>query len=268
MQVLASLGRPDYRFGMSKQAFGGWAWLEDTGGNLTARQRVDMLPPLLRSFQRFSVDRLRLASRAKPPHSLGAEDLWPTLPDSRLCREADAEARDLQSASLVNHGYRTWVFGTSLARIDGVNLDPELFFGAALLHDVGLDHIETDRCFTHRSAVSTRTVAERAGRSEKDALVMMDGIAHHITPGIRLEDSTCGFYLQAGAMVDLAGIRAWELPSELRARTHQTYARNEVHKVVSACWRAEAKAVPAGRASFLDTWGGFSKMVRWFPVEG
>lgn len=76
-----------------------------------------------------------------------------------------------------------------------------------------------------------------------------------------------GFYLQAGAMADLAGLRAWQLPADFRARALQTFPREEIHRVVSSCWHAEAKAVPGGRAHFADTWGGFSRIVRWFPVS-
>lgn len=249
------------------RAVGSWKWLEETGGNLTARDKARLLPALAGTFGRFTTDRLRLALGASVRHSFGAEELWPEAPDSRLSREAEQEGRELQSTAVVNHGYRTWVFGRALARIDGAELDPELFHAGALLHDVGLEHIEPDRCFTHRSALAAKTAAKRAEVSEDRALSMMDGIGMHITPGLRAEDSLLGFYLQAGAMADLAGIRAWELPLELRERADRTYARANVHLVLAGCWHAEAKAVPGGRAHFADAWGGFSRIVRLLPIR-
>lgn len=246
---------------------GSWEWLEDTCGRITARERVQLMPKLAGTFGRFTVDRLRLALGASPRHSLGIEELWPEVPDSRLCREAEEEGRELQSVSVLNHGYRTWILGTALARIDGAALDPELFFAGALLHDLGLEHIEPGRCFTYRSALAAREAAVRAEVAADRALYVMDGIGMHITPGLRAEDNLIGFYLQAGAMADLAGIRAWELPAPLRERADRAHARADVGQVLSRCWHAEAKAVPGGRAHLADKWGGFSRIIRWLPIE-
>jgi hypothetical protein len=246
-------------------SIGSWQWLEETGGNLTTRERLSLLPAVARTFVRFSADRLRLAFQVKARHSLSAAELWPREPDSALCREARSEGRELQSEPILQHGYRTWVFGAAFARMDGVDVDLEQLYSSALLHDAGLEHIQPNRCFTHRSASSVRDAALRAGMAENQALPMMDGIAMHITPGLRPESSAIGFYVQAGAMADLAGLRAWELPKDLRTRTYQTYPLEDVHGVLSACWHAEAKAVPKGRASFADRYGAFSRIVRLLP---
>ena len=168
-------------------AMGSWEWLEDTGGRITAGERVKLMPKLAATFGRFTVDRLRLALGASPRHSLGIEELWPEVPDSHLCREAEDEGRELQSVAVLNHGYRTWILGTALARIDGAALDPELFFAGALLHDLGLEHIEPGRCFTYRSALAAREAAVRAEVAADRALSVMDGIGMHITPGLRAE---------------------------------------------------------------------------------
>jgi len=234
---------------------------------MTRGERAASLPSLAGTFGAFTVDRARLALGIKPRHSLSAEELWPTAPDSKLGAEAEAEAEALQSRPMLHHGYRTWVFGTALAKIDGVVLDPELFYAGALVHDVGLEHVQPNRCFTYRSAEAAHAAAVRAGLEESRAVDMMDGITMHISPNLDPEESVLGFYLQAGAMADLAGLRAWELPRDLRARASHGYPRERVHELVSSCWHAEVRAVPGGRAHFAETYGGFSKIVRWFPVE-
>ena len=250
----------------AKPRVGTWDWLTETGGVLTAKERLALVPSLAKTFGQFSFDRLRLAIGVRARHGLSTEDLWPVRPDSQLSRHAEEEARDLQSPAVVNHGYRTWVFGAALAKLDDAMFDPELFHAGSLLHDLGLEHIEPGQCFTRRSAESAEAVAERSGLDRAGALEMMNGIAMHITPGLEYEDSALGFYLQAGAMADLAGLRAWQLPKDLRARADQAYPRQRVHEVLAQCWHAEAKAVPNGRAHFADKWGGFSRIVKWFPV--
>ncbi len=249
-----------------KPELGTWDWLARTGGNLTPAERVSLAPGLIKTFAQFSVDRMRLALKTAPRHSLSTDDLWPVAPDSQLGSHALEEARDLQSHPVVNHGFRTWVFGSALAHIDGADIDPELFYAASLLHDAGIEHVEPNVCFTKRSAESARSAAEQSNVGHDEALQMMTGIGSHITPGLRYETSPLGFYIQAGAMADLAGLRVWELPKDLRSRAGHSYPRNDVHEVLSRCWRAEAKAVPKGRAHFAERWGAFSKLVRWFPV--
>ncbi len=249
-----------------KPPLGSWDWLTETGGVLTPREQLALIPALAGTFGRFSLDRLRLALGARPRHSFGSDDLWPAAPDSQLIRHAEEEARELQSRAVVNHGYRTWICGGALAKLDGAALDPELFHAASLLHDLGLEHLEPGRCFTRRSGESAEAVAERSGLDRADSLAMMNGIAHHITPGLRYEESALGFYLQAGAMADLAGLRTWQLPKKMRARADEMYPREQVHELLARCGHAEAKAVPNGRAHFADKWSGFSRIVRWFPV--
>lgn len=234
---------------------------------MTGRERLSAFPALSRTFGRFTADRARLALALKPRHPWSADDLWPSAPDSKLMEEATDEATTLQSDAMLQHGYRTWVYGAALAHIDGAALDPELFHAGALVHDVGLEHRVKGRCFTYRSAEAAQAAALRAELDEVRTLQMLDGIAMHISSTVDPDESILGYYLQAGAMVDLAGLRAWELPSDLRARAVATYPRHDIHRVVSGCWHAEAKTVPGGRAHFADKYGAFSKIVRWLPVE-
>ncbi len=252
---------------VDRACIGTWEWISETGGRLTAAERIRMVPALLGTFRSFVRDRIRLAASRRPRHGMSVEDLWPAAPDSLLTRHGEEEARELQSTAMLHHGYRTWIFGEALARIDRASLDPELFHVGSLLHDVGLEHIRENQCFTKKSAESAESVAHRGGLSADRTLEMMTGIVMHITPGLAHGDSPLGYYLQAGAMADLVGIRAWELPSELRRRATDLYPRADVHRVLSRCWHAEAKAVPGGRAHFADVYGGFSRIVRWFPTQ-
>lgn len=249
-----------------KAELGSWEWLRETGGSLTARQRFELLPALLRTFGQFVGDRLSLAFGRTRPLSHSVDDLWPVPPDSSICHRAEEEARELQSAPLVNHAYRTWVFGSAFAMLDEARLDPEVFHVGSLLHDAGLESSKEAQCFTYRSAEAAQAVARKAAFDEQRTLQIMNGIANHITPGLRKEQQSIGYYLQAGAMADLLGLRAWELPSELLSRTEERFPRFNAHRELSQRWRAESKAVPLGRAHYAHAWGGFAHLVRLLPV--
>lgn len=249
-----------------KAELGSWEWLCETGGSLTGRQRFELLPGLLRTFGQFVGDRLWLALGRKRPLSYSVDDLWPLAPDSPICHRADEEARELQSAPVVNHAYRTWVFGNALAMLDEVRLDREVFHVGSLLHDAGLESCKEAQCFTYRSAEAAQAVARKVAFDEQRTLQIMNGIANHITPGLSKEDQSVGYYLQVGAMADLMGLRAWELPSELLSRTNERFPRLDAHRELSRRWRAESKAVPSGRAHYAHAWGGFAHIVRFLPL--
>ena len=197
--------------------------------------------------------------------SLSERDLWPIAPDSQFCARAEEKARDLQSGPVVNHGYRTWVFAHALSQIDGAPQDPELVYAGGLLHDAGIEHPVDGECFTKRGAQAALDAASAADLEQTRAHAVADGIGMHFTPGISTEDSPLAYYFQAGAMVDLAGLRAKELPRSLLKRASAEFPRLDVHKAISKCLRIEAKTVPGGRTHFAHRYGGLGHIVRWLP---
>ena len=98
----------------------------------------------LRLFARFVAMDARLW-KSRALRKLGLRrlaDLPPeaiTLPDSRLCRDALELATRTSQPMVRNHAVRTYAFGAALAARTGLRLDREVFFVAAVLHDLGLN---------------------------------------------------------------------------------------------------------------------------------
>lgn len=262
-QGRGKLGRVD---AIVTAQLGTWDWVSATGGALTGRQKLQLVPGLLRTFRDFVGDRLRLALGRRRLLAYDLDELWPVAPDSAFCRRSEEEARDLQSDPVMNHAYRTWIFGNALAVIDEARIDPEVFYAGSLLHDAGLEHIRPGQCFTHRSAEAAQGVALEVGFDSRRTREVMDGIVNHITPGLNAGSQPVSYYLQVGAMADLLGVRTWELPPELRSRAAQQFPRLKAHAQLSQKWREESRAVPKGRAHYAHLWGGFGHLVRLLPV--
>ena len=137
-----------------------------------------------------------------------------TPPTTALAHNAIVACAN-QPAPLIGHCYRTWLIGTALAKLDGRELNPDLFFAAALLHDYGLAHPNPAGDFTLASAECAINCAEMAGLERADTDALADAICTHATIGISPEqDGLYGCYVQWGAMADLAGLRRWELGYE------------------------------------------------------
>ncbi|MGK8553384.1 hypothetical protein [Nocardia gipuzkoensis] len=104
------------------------------------------------------IERIRVATGRVPEGAarLSATDLRP--PDSAFARAAEEAARE-QSKHMEGHGYRTWIYGSALAAIDRVDVDPELFYVACLLHDHGLITNVGGQDFTLRGAARAENAA-------------------------------------------------------------------------------------------------------------
>jgi hypothetical protein len=234
---------------------GGLAWTQQTKGRLTPRERRRLLGHVAAGLGDYAAGRLRAATGRIPPgaRALSAEALTP--PDSTLVRTAEAACSE-QPPSLIGHGYRTWMFGSGLAAVDGVAMDTEQFYVACLLHDYGIAEVVPDEDFTLRSVERLERCARDAGVAPTAVEPAADAITVHATPGADVDtDGALGVYIQAGAMFDLAGLRIGDLTRAYRASVISAHPRDGVTADVAAMIKAEASANPAGRFALLNRCG-------------
>jgi hypothetical protein len=245
---------------------GGLGWTRRTNGALSRRERRHLLGEVVRSQARYMAGRIRLATGRVPSgaREIAFADLRP--PDSAFARAAE-EACAEQPPAVIGHGYRSWAFGSGLATLDRAELDPELFYVACLLHDHGLAHPVAGQDFTLRSAERAERCAQETGVPADAATAIGDAITIHSTPGIdRDRDGTLGFYVQNGAMFDLAGGRADELARSYREDAIAAYPRDGVTAEIGAMVKAEARANPTGRFALLRRCG-FVSLMKLSPLR-
>jgi hypothetical protein len=200
--------------------------------------------------------RVRLALGRHSPRASEVDVASLSPPDSQLAREAEVACEE-QPASIAAHSYRTWMYGVALAAVDGVELDRESFYCAALVHDYGIAPPVSGRDFTLGGAERALRCASAAGLPANDGEVIADAICVHATPGVRLDrDGALGCYVQWGAMVDGAGLRLRDVSKANVEAVLQAHPRGGGFKgELAALIRAEARAVPDGRFALLARWG-------------
>jgi hypothetical protein len=242
-------------------------WVQRTSGRLTAAERRALLRPLARTHAQNAAGRLRLAVGLHPGRNayLPATRLAP--PSSVLTRAAEDCARRVLPVPLLNHSYRTYVFGRALGELEGTDVDTELLFAAALLHDTGLVNPTGTADFTLTSARLAREVAERVGLSTAATDTMLDAITQHYTPGVSIDAGPVAYLLAAGAAVDVVGLRSWELPPATLTEAVREHPRAGFKTVFAEAFRQEAARVPDGRARLLHRYGGFAAAVRFAPFD-
>jgi hypothetical protein len=178
-----------------------------------------------------------------------------------------ARPREARPRAAAGGSYRTWLFGRALAALDRSELDGELFYCGALVHDFGIAQPTRDRDFTLASAERMLACAASAGVASDRAELIADAICVHTTPGVTVErDGSLGCYLQWGAMVDGAGLRMWDVSKENVTEVLRRHPRADFKRQLVALMRAEAAAVPGGRFGLLVRCG-VPLAVRMAPFE-
>jgi hypothetical protein len=240
-------------------------WVQRTSGRLTPAERRALVRPLARSHLQNAVGRVRLALGLHPGRHayLPSHRLVP--PTTVLTRAAERCARRILPGPLLNHSYRTYVFGRALGELDGTDVDTELLYAGALLHDTGLVNPIGEADFTLTSARLARVVAEEVGLSTAATDTLLSAITMHYTPGVTADAGPVAYLLSAGAAVDVVGLRCWELPSATLAEVVREHPRNGFKDAFAQVFRQEAARVPEGRAQLLLRYGAFAAAIRFAP---
>ncbi len=243
------------------------AWVTRTSGHLTADERRALLGPLARTHVSNALGRLRLATGLDSGRRTYVPPARLLPPDSMLARVARDRAADLLPAALLNHSYRTFRFGRALGEIEGLDVDTELLFAGAMLHDTGLVEPPTGADFTLASLRFARTVAQQVGLSASATDTLLTAITMHHTPGVTIDAGPVAYLLSAGAAADVIGFRTWELPPDAIADTLAQHPRADFKNVFAAAFRREAARVPEGRARFLHRYGAFAAAIKLAPFD-
>lgn len=244
------------------------SWVEHTGGGLTARERRSLVRPLASMHASNAAGRLSMLLRINSGRRAQVTDDRRPRPDSALTRAAEALAWRRLSPALLNHSYRVFAFGSALGAIEHLDADRELLFAASMLHDVGLPTPVRHVDFTRASSRVARDVAEEVGLSTAATDVLRTAITLHHSPGVTLAHGPVAYLLSAGAGLDVAGLRSWQLPADVRDAITRDYPRAGFKREFAAAFRAEAARVPRGRAAFLCRYGGFDLAVKTAPFRG
>jgi hypothetical protein len=248
------------------QRLGGLAWARRTGGRLSRAERRHLLAAIAVGQWENAVGRAKLALGRIPDAAARVDLDTFRIPDSKFAREAEAACAELPP-SLEGHSYRTWLFGWALATLDGNTMDEELFYCGALLHDYGIVKPTDNRDFTLGSVDRLLSCASATEVAGERAELLADGICVHTTPGVTVEtDGPIGCYLQWGAMVDGAGLRAWDIAPVTMQEVLRRYPRGDFKRELAEMMRAESAAVPGGRFRLLVRCG-LPLAVRMAPFD-
>ncbi|MGA2008991.1 MAG: HD domain-containing protein [Solirubrobacteraceae bacterium] len=168
-----------------------------------------------------------LADGSATTHDVSMENIAGIrIPDSTLAKDAHELAREHSPDFLLAHVDRTFIFGSLATLAAALNVDEELAYVAAILHDLGLTRrYGGQRRFEIDGAEVARSWARSNGMSADEADHIWHAIALHTSAGIADARSPECALVHWGAGVDVIGLGAENLPPQAVAAVHAAFPR-------------------------------------------
>ncbi|MFD6226950.1 HD domain-containing protein [Streptomyces sp. NPDC060232] len=164
-------------------------------------------------------------------------------PSARAALEIASEYAD---TALLNHSVRSYAFGARYAADHGLDHDEELFYVAALLHDLGLtapfdSHtLPFEEAGGHVARVLTAGLgwpADRRARAEEI-------IVRHMRADVGASEDVESHLLQVGTSADVSGARVAGFDPSFTARLLDAHPRAGFGPVFTALVEDQARRKP------------------------
>jgi len=257
------------RMDASRIGFGTLAWANANGGALSATELVREIAKGTLLILRTAPAQLRQRLGIRNPRAFSYDVHRLPIPDSSIAKQAEELCRDASSPMLANHCLRTYAWGMILAEHDGLRPDPELLYVASLLHDLAL----TDRyrdcapmpCFGARAALLASDWARERGWPDHRCATLADAISLHLNVAVPSTHGPEAQMLQAGAGLDVIGLRHWQLAPETVASVLARYPRRDMKRIATSLFEAESHR--GTRAELLSRWLMFGPLVRYSQFD-
>src|SRR5580704_16478011 len=153
------------------------------------------------------------------------------IPDSALAKKAVDLSLRVSPAVVHAHVMRTFVFGALVGQAQKLRYDEELFFLAAVLHDLGLtQQFRGLERFEVVGADAANAFLKDQGVGAERREIIWDAIALHTSVGIASRKRPEIALVHIGAGVDVIGLELDKLPPELVAQTLEALPRHDFNK--------------------------------------
>jgi hypothetical protein len=151
---------------------------------------------------------IRQKLRLLPVSDVSLDALQP--PNTSLAKDALDFAQETHSQALLFHSWRTYYLGRLIAAQRGIDHNNEMFFTAAILHDLGLtsdNSVPLSKCcFAVQGARQAKTYLDGCGYDSAATDKISEAIALHLNIHVsRKLHGAEAFMLARGATCDLFG---------------------------------------------------------------
>ena len=236
-------------------------WSRRTRGILGRGEKARFLASTVlttsRVLPRLLAGRAGMRGSGPDPSSL-------TPPDTPFARDV-VEACSELDPMIVEHGYRSYLYGRALGIAEGLECDEEALFAATMFHDYAFKTMESldDCCFTFAGAEVAAEFLEGSPLSVELRHDVLDAITLHLNPGVGAEKPLQRL-AHDGIALDVLGMRGWELDGAGVERVAERHPRHGFTVRGRPLLRGHARRVRGCRSAALFA-AGFGVALRTSP---
>jgi hypothetical protein len=225
------------------------AWTQRTRGLLSRgekmRYRAAVGIATLLEAPRTLIGRLRRRGLGPDPSDVELPQTDFAASIVELCSDLDP--------MVLEHGYRSYIFAKTLGVIEGIGCNDEALFAATMLHAYSFPRLaDIDRqCFTAASLDFAVKVLEGAPFGEAERNDILDAVSRHLNPAVGPPLGKLQHLTHDGILLDMLGVRAWELDREGLDRVVKAHPRHGLTVKSDIDLSQHARQVPNGRVAAL-----------------
>jgi HD superfamily phosphodiesterase len=190
-------------------------------------------------------------------------------PSSPAATAALDIATRYHSPSLLHHVVRSWLWAEAFAAVEGrTDIDHELLYVSALLHDIGIVPAFDNVALSYEDAGGHVAVALTAGAGwpAERRTRAHEVIVRHNWPSVDPAFDLEGHLLETATALDISGAHADALPVELRREVVTAYPRLDLAAEFGAGVADQARRKPDTQAHRLVE-GGVRAKLAANPLE-
>ncbi len=183
------------------------------------------------------------------------------IPDTAIIKEAIAELDNTNHQAIINHSWRSYIWGVAIAQHKSWKFDEESLLIASLMHDVGLADHQTQyacQCFTLESALRSESLCAKHDFPQDKTDNISDAICLHMNGYFDENDQHLSkevLLLQKATSCDVIGtdlaLFSTQLKDEVLAKYPRAQFNSEMRKLISI----ETKRNPQSRTALMSKLG-------------
>ena len=232
-------------------------WMNLSNGKLSFKEKIQLIkhvlvPATLNYGQTFL---------KQPENTQHFELKNIQIPDTAIVKDAIFELESTQNQAIINHSWRSHIWGVAIAQHKNWHFDGESLLIASLMHDLGIvEHLEqyACQCFTFESALrSEKLCAEHHYPKEKtdnisDAICLhQNGYLDERNPRFSKES----LLLNQATSCDVIGTDLALFSNTFRDEVLQHYPRLKFNTLFNQLLKIEAQKHPDSRTQLLRQLG-------------